>query len=92
MIALATYVPGHSPVHRLGPGVKLLLLTGFAVVSVFLTRWEHVVALFVLVALAYLVAGLSLRICLAQVRPLAPILLAIGLFQLVFAGTAATIS
>ena len=70
MNALGLYVPGHSVVHRLPAGVKLLLLVLVGAGSVLLDTWWQVAALLVLVLAGYPAAGLSLRTALRQVRPL----------------------
>jgi len=70
MNALGLYVPGHSVVHRLPAGAKLLLLLLVGAGSVLLDSWWQVAGLLVLVLGGYPLAGLSLRTALGQVRPL----------------------
>lgn len=86
MIALATYIDRDSLVHRAPAGAKLAVLAALAVVSVLLQAWWQVVVLLAVVVAAYPLARLPVRVCLAQVRPLALILVAIGAFQVVVAG------
>lgn len=86
MIALATYVEGSSVVHRAPAGIKLALLAVVAVLSVLLDRWWQAGLLLGVVLAAFPVAGLKPRLGVAQVVPLVPILVAIGIFQAFFAG------
>ena len=69
-MTLGLYLPGTSPLHRAPAGLKLALLVSAGVVSVFLDApWQVLVGLGV-VAVLYGVAGISLSVALAQVRPL----------------------
>lgn len=86
MIALATYVAGDSLVHRAPAGLKLGILAGAATASVLLDRWWHICLLLAAVLAGYPAARLPVRAGVAQLRPLAVVLLAIGVFQVVFAG------
>ena len=62
MTALGLYLPGTSLLHRAPAGLKLALLVGAGVVSVFLSSpWQVLVGLGVVVVL-YGVAGISLSV------------------------------
>jgi biotin transport system permease protein len=83
---LGLYLPGTSWPHRLPAGAKLLALVAAGAASVFVdTPWQVGVAL-ALVALGYVVAGLSIRVMLRQARPLAWILVLVGAFHVVVNG------
>jgi biotin transport system permease protein len=67
---LGLYVPGDSVLHRVRAGHKLVAMLLAGAVSVFLDEvWQVGVAL-LLVMLGYLLAGLSPRLVVAQLRPL----------------------
>ncbi len=70
MNTLGLYLPGSSVVHRTAAGRKLLLMLAAGVGSVFLDHPLQVGLAIGLVLGAYVVAGLSLRVALKQVRPL----------------------
>lgn len=81
MNPLGLYVPGHSIIHRLPAGVKLIALFAVGALSIFI---EGTVALglsiFAVLA-AYMVAGLCIPAAVMQVWPLRWILLFILVFQ-----------
>jgi biotin transport system permease protein len=86
MSSLGLYRPGSSVPHRMPAGVKLLVLLAAGVGSVFVDQpWQVGVALAV-VAIGYVVAGLSPGTMLRQARPLAWILLLVGAFHVVVNG------
>ena len=86
MTALGLYRPGTSPLHRAPGGLKLavLLLAGVGVVLLH-RPWQVLVAL-AAVVLGYAVAGLSPRVALGQLRPLAWLGAVTAVFQLVVSG------
>lgn len=70
MSPMGLYVPGDSVLHRARAGHKLLAMLAAGAGSVFLDEvWQVGVALS-LVVLGYLLAGLSPRLAVAQLRPL----------------------
>lgn len=85
MNPLGTYRPGRSPLHRLGPGIKLVALAA-AIVAISLC----VRSLFALgvaagaVAVTYLLAGIGPVAAWRQFRPTLWILVFIFAFQVVF--------
>lgn len=83
--AVPLYLPGSSPVHRLGAGPKLLVLlaTGVAL-TVWRSPWQVGVALGA-VLLLYAVARLPLRVLGRQVLALAWVAVPLLVFQWVFA-------
>jgi biotin transport system permease protein len=86
MSPLGLFVPGSSVVHRVPAAAKLLVMVGAGVVSVLLDRpWQVLVALGVVLA-GYAVAGLSLRVVAAQLRPLVWLGAVTAVFHLVANG------
>ena len=86
MNTLGLYRPGTSVVHRLPAGAKLLAMLAAGVGSVFLDHpWQVGSALLVVLG-AYLLARLSLRVALAQVRPLVWLSVFVGAFHVVANG------
>ncbi len=81
MTTIGLYQPGASLVHRCPPGAKLLVL----VVALALTLRCPLAALPAAAGL-YALARVPVRLAVAQVRPLWPILVATGAFQAVTAG------
>ena len=83
--AVPLYLPGSSPVHRLGAGPKLLVLlvTGVAL-AVWRSPWQVGVALGAVLVL-YAVARLPLRVLGRQVLALAWVAVPLLVFQWVFA-------
>ena len=83
---IGLYRPGTSPVHRLPAGWKLLLLAVAVVLTLRIDRPWQLGPVLVVVAGLYAIAGIPLRIGLAQLRPLLWVLPFIAAFQAVFAG------
>lgn len=86
MSQLGTFVPGHSVLHRLPAGLKLLLLAAGAVLSIFLDRPWQVGALVLATLALFVVARLPLRSVWVQLRPLAVLLLVLAAFQVLVNG------
>jgi biotin transport system permease protein len=79
--ALGLYQPGHSVLHRLPAGPKLLALLVLAGLSFLLDEpWQGGVAVAGALVL-YALAGLGPRLVWSQVRPLVVVLLVLGAFQ-----------
>ena len=78
---LANYVPGNSPIHRAPLALKFLLVFGCGLASFIIVDWR--VSLAVLGGLTglFLLTGAGPKRLWAAVRPLAAVLLVIGLFQ-----------
>jgi biotin transport system permease protein len=86
MSSLGLFLPRESPVHRMRAGTKLLLMLLAGAGSVFLDQpWQVVVAI-LLVLGAYLLAGLSLRLAIKQVRPLLWIVGAVAIVHVIVNG------
>lgn len=83
------YVPGHSPLHRAAPGVKLLTLLA-AGIGVFLMRDSAALLLLLAGVLGlYALAGLGARTVWAQLKPSLALLLFFLAVQGLTAGWAA---
>ncbi|OAE01723.1 energy-coupling factor transporter transmembrane protein EcfT [Arthrobacter sp. OY3WO11] len=78
---LANYVPGQSFIHRAPLALKFLLVFGCGLASFIVVDWR--VSLAVLAGLCglFLLTGAGLKKLWAAIRPLAAVLLVIGVFQ-----------
>ncbi|QIK67177.1 energy-coupling factor transporter transmembrane protein EcfT [Nocardioides sp. HDW12B] len=86
MSQLGLFVPGTSVVHRLPARVKLGALVAAGVGSLWLDTLPRVGLMWLALVLAYAVARIPLRSVVAQIRPLALILGAVVVFQVLVAG------
>ncbi|MEV0683479.1 energy-coupling factor transporter transmembrane protein EcfT [Nocardia sp. NPDC050378] len=79
---IGLYAPGDSVVHRLPAGPKLVLLVvAIVAMTVFARTPLAVVGIAVLVALLFALARVSLRVAVAQIRPVLWMTVIIGVFQ-----------
>ena len=78
---LVNYVPGHSLIHRAPLALKFLLVFGCGLASFIVVDWR--VSLAVLAGLCglFLLTGAGLKKLWAAIRPLAAVLVVIGVFQ-----------
>lgn len=78
---LANYVPGQSFIHRAPLALKFLLVFGCGLASFIVVDWR--VSLAVLAGLCglFLLTGAGLKKLWAAIRPLAAVLVVIGVFQ-----------
>jgi biotin transport system permease protein len=89
---LGVYLPGDSVVHRTRAGVKLIVLAVVGLASAFVdTPWPGVVLVGVALA-GYRVAGLGFGVAARRLRPLAPMVLLIGVVQVVTGGWARAVT
>lgn len=86
MSPLGLYVPGTSPVHRAPAGLKLAGMVVAGIASVLVDGVGTVAVAVGLVLVGYLVAGLSLRTVVSQLRPLLWIGLVTAAFHVVVSG------
>jgi biotin transport system permease protein len=77
----ANYVPGHSLLHRAPLGMKFLLVLGCGMASFLIVDWVVAAAALVLMCALFLLSGAGFRRLFRAVRPVLPVLAAIGLFQ-----------
>lgn len=78
---LGNYVPGNSVIHRTPLAVKFLLVVGCGLVSFLVVEWLISAAVLSGLGVLFLLTGAGFRRLLSAVRPLALVLLVIGLFQ-----------
>jgi energy-coupling factor transport system permease protein len=92
-VSIGRYVPGASAIHRLDPRVKLGAVALLAVAMVLATTYTTTAVLALTVVGLVLLSGLPARYTFAAVRPMAPFLAVLAIFQLLFApvGEAATV-
>lgn len=78
---LANYVPGTSVIHRAPLWLKFLLVLGCGMASFLVADWEVAAAALALMCAMFLLSGAGFARLVRAVRPVLPVLLAIGLFQ-----------
>ena len=78
---LANYVPGNSPLHRAPLWLKFLLVLGCGMASFLIVDWVVAAAALVLMCSLFLLSGAGFSRLFRAVRPVLPVLAAIGLFQ-----------
>jgi biotin transport system permease protein len=83
---IGVYVPGSSPLHRMGAGVKLVLLAASVIVVAMLPEWwMTAIALGIAVAL-FAVAGIPWRVAVRQLVPVLWILAIAAPLNALFSG------
>ena len=86
MTVIGLYYPGHSALHRLSAGWKLLgMLLAVTAVVVLNEPWQLAVAAVLLTAM-YALARIPPRVAAAQLWPMRWFLLLVAGFQVIFAG------
>ncbi|MEW1948114.1 energy-coupling factor transporter transmembrane protein EcfT [Pseudarthrobacter sp902506025] len=78
---LANYVPGTSLVHRAPLALKFLLVIGSGLLSFLIVDWRISAAILAVLCGLFLATRAGVKRLWHAVRPLAPVLLVIGLFQ-----------
>ncbi|MCE3294028.1 MAG: cobalt transporter [Arthrobacter sp.] len=78
---LANYVPGTSLLHRTPLWLKFLVVVACGMASFLIVDWRLSVAVLGVMCALFLLSGAGFGRLYRAVRPLLPILLAIGLFQ-----------
>ena len=78
---LANYVPGTSLLHRAPVVLKFLLVVASGLATFIVQDWRVSAAIVALLSGLFLSTGAGSKRLWAAVRPLAPVLLVIGLFQ-----------
>ncbi|WP_411376342.1 energy-coupling factor transporter transmembrane component T family protein [Arthrobacter sp. MPF02] len=78
---LANYVPGSSPLHRAPLAVKFLLVFACGLASFVIVDWRVSLAVLGVLCGLFLLTGAGIKRLWRAVRPLAAVLLVIGLFQ-----------
>lgn len=80
-VLLANYVPGTSVIHRMPLWLKFLVVLACGMASFLIVDWRLAAAALALMCALFLVSGAGPARLFRAVRPLLPVLLAIGLFQ-----------
>ncbi|WP_427007658.1 energy-coupling factor transporter transmembrane component T family protein [Pseudarthrobacter sp. H2] len=80
-LLLASYVPGKSLIHRSPLWLKFLLVLGCGMASFLIADWGVAAGVLALMSGVFLLSGAGAARLVRAVRPLLPVLLAIGLFQ-----------
>lgn len=80
-LLLASYVPGTSLIHRAPLWLKFLLVLGCGMASFLIADWAAAAGALGLMCAVFLLSGAGAARLVRAVRPLLPVLLAIGLFQ-----------
>ena len=78
---LATYAPGTSLIHRAPLWQKFLLVVGCGMASFLIADWAVSAVVLALLCGLFLLSGAGAARLFRAVRPVLPVLLAIGLFQ-----------
>ncbi|MGX5717837.1 energy-coupling factor transporter transmembrane component T family protein [Arthrobacter sp. MAHUQ-56] len=78
---LANYVPGDSLLHRCPLGLKFLLVFACGLASFIIVDWRISAAMLVVLGGLFLLTGAGVKRLWRAVRPLAAVLLVIGVFQ-----------
>ncbi|GGH92005.1 energy-coupling factor transporter transmembrane component T family protein [Arthrobacter liuii] len=78
---LANYVPGNSLLHRAPLALKFLLVFACGLASFVILDWRVSAAVLAVLCGLFLVTGAGVKRLWGAVRPLAPVLLVIGIFQ-----------
>ena len=78
---LANYVPGTSLLHRAPLWLKFLVVVACGMASFLIVDWRLSVAVLGVMCALFLLSGAGFGRLYRAVRPLLPILLAVGLFQ-----------
>ncbi|MDP9984189.1 biotin transport system permease protein [Pseudarthrobacter oxydans] len=78
---LANYVPGNSLLHRAPLWLKFLLVVGCGMASFLIVDWAVAAAALAVMCALFLLSGAGAARLYRAVRPVLPVLAAIGLFQ-----------
>lgn len=83
-ITIGQYFPGHSPVHRMDPRMKLILTIFYIVVLFFVSNpFGFIPAIFFLVC-SYWVARIPVKMIAKSIKPILPIIIFTGILNLLF--------
>jgi len=85
-VTLGQYYPENSPVHRLDPRSKIIGLLLLTVAVVLASSWAETAALLAGIGIVILLARLPWRHLWEALRPVWPLLVILGCFQLLFEG------
>lgn len=83
-VTLGQYFPGNSPVHRLDPRTKLLLLIAYIVVLFTAANWISYIAVFAFLAFIIALSKIPLKSILSGMKPMVMILVFTGVLNIFF--------
>ncbi len=83
-ITLGQYFPGNSPVHRLDPRTKLVLLVAYIVTLFTATNWVSYSVVFVFLAVVIAISTIPLKSILNGMKPLVFVLIFTGILNIFF--------
>ena len=83
-ITLGQYFPGNSPVHRLDPRTKLILLIVYIVALFMAVSWFSYAVVFMLLAVTIAISTIPVKAILRGMKPLVMILVLTGILNLFF--------
>ncbi|WAT02644.1 energy-coupling factor transporter transmembrane component T family protein [Rouxiella chamberiensis] len=80
-MTLSDYIPGRSWIHRTPPGLKLILLAVLGTLLFVYPDWRIAGVSLAVIVLLYPLAGIKLKVMLAQIKPMLVILLVLFVVQ-----------
>ncbi len=83
-ITLGQFFPGNSPVHRMDPRTKLILLVVYIVALFTATNWVSYLTVFCFLALTVAVSRIPLKSIVSGMKPLVMILIFTGVLNIFF--------
>ncbi len=83
-ITLGQYFPGDSPVHRLDPRLKLLLIVVYIVVLFMSTNLAGLALCGVMVIAMYVISNIPLKVLRKSLKPIAPLIIFTVVLNLFF--------
>lgn len=83
-ITLGQYFPGNSPVHRMDPRMKLILLVAYIVALFCAVNWVTYAIVFAFLALCVAISGIPPKSILHGMKPLVMILIFTGILNVFF--------
>lgn len=85
-VTLGQYFPGNSPVHRLDPRTKLVLLIVYIVALFTAADWIAYGVVFCFLTLAVIISRIPLKSIVSGMKPLVVILIFTGILNIFFTG------
>lgn len=83
-VTMGQYFPGNSPVHRMDPRTKLILLVVYIVALFLAVNWVSYAAALLFLSVSVAISRIPLKAIFSGVKPLALILIFTGILNLFF--------
>ena len=83
-ITLGQYFPGNSPVHRMDPRTKLILLVGYIVALFTAENWISYASVFLFLGITVAISTIPLKAFVSGMKPLVMILIFTGVLNIFF--------